>query len=325
LKNFPTVMSNFCFIISSIGGPKILSPLLSVNLDPNIAYFVYQRMPSDDFMKALVQCIGEDIQRDIIYLTEDSEIVPGCIYFFSFDHQYRFEDDWIRVLPIAADDNLSATHLDSILISAGNSNHRSSVVVLSGIFIDRDGIGGIKYLKDSGSKIYGTLEKDTPVFEMINDLTEQNLIDDLYSPHSVLSHLEFGPHVAPGTHAEKILIVDDEEEIRNVIGDILSLENVFCDLATDGLDAISKIQRNKYSGIILDMKMPELNGVKTLAALQTMEPNLPILIITGFDDKQTHDAAKSENVVGVLIKPFTGEDIKKYLPRLFSPTQKIPS
>jgi len=318
-------MSNFCFILSSIGGPKILSPLLSLNVSRDAVYLVYQRMPSDDFMKALVQCIGEDIQQDIIYLTEDAEIIPGCIYFFSFDHQYKFEDDWIRVSPFIPGEGPGAGHLDTILKSAGNSNHRSSVVVLSGIFIDRDGIGGIKYLKDSGSKIYGTLEKDTPVFDMISDLQEQNLIDELYSPHSILSHLEFGPHVTPGTRAKKILIVDDEEEIRNVIGDILSLENIFCDFATDGLDAISKIQRNKYSGIILDMKMPELNGVKTLAALQTMEPNLPILIITGFDDNQTREATENKNVVGVLIKPFTGEDIKKFLPQLFSQTQKIHS
>ncbi len=313
-------MENLCFIISSIGGPKILSPLLSKNLRMDTIYMVYQRMPSDAFMKALVECIGEDVQRQIIYLKEDSQLVPGGIYFFSSEFQYRFEKDWIRVSPAQQQENYQESHLDSILISAGNSPYRSAVVVLSGMFIDRDGIGGIRYLKETGAKVYGTPQHETPVYDMIDDLQRESLLDELQPSSTIMSQVEFGIHVVPGNTTDKVLIVDDEEDVREIVGDILGLENISCDYATDGLNAISKIQRNKYSAIVMDMKMPELDGLKTLTALTTMEPNLPILIITGYDDSQTHDAAKSQNVIGVLLKPFTGEDIKKYLPQL-APSQ----
>jgi CheY-like chemotaxis protein len=131
-----------------------------------------------------------------------------------------------------------------------------------------------------------------------------------------MANLDFSTRMHPEISQHHWLVVDDEKNVRDVIGDILFFEKIACDFATDGLDALRKIQKTRYSGMILDIKMPEMDGLQTLNALQTIDPDIPILIITGFDDEQTQKAAENPNVVGILLKPFTGEDIKGHLHKI---------
>ena len=62
----------------------------------------------------------------------------------------------------------------------------------------------------------------------------------------------------------KILIVDDEALIRDVVREYLLLENFLVDEASDGIEALDKIEKNNYSLVILDIMMPKKDGYQTL-------------------------------------------------------------
>jgi CheY-like chemotaxis protein len=271
-------------------------------------------MPSDEFMDVLINCLQEDIQRPIVYLKGSVQPNPGTLYFLSSQFEYQIEGDSIKARHLGSGQRIF--QINRLLQSCAESSNESAVIILSGMIIDGEGIDGIRALKEKGARVLATSKGHTPVFQMIEELLSLNLVDELYPPASLMANLEFKFPGVIGKGEERWLIVDDEAEVREVIGEILELENISCDFAQDGLDALGKIQKFKYSALVLDMKMPELDGYQTLMALETIEPYIPTLIITGYDDDQTWAAGKRPNVVGILLKPFTGGDLKRYLPRL---------
>ncbi|MBF0432029.1 MAG: response regulator [Fibrobacteria bacterium] len=306
-------MYNICFVISSIGGPKIIGPLFTREVPDDTVFIIYQRMPTREFMEAFLDCLREDIPRHIEFVEKDTRPVPGGVYFISNQFQYILDDDYLRVVNHENNPEESAD-INSLLLSVADSNYSAAVVVLSGMLEDKGWVDGIRALKANGAQVLATSRSHTPVYQMIEELQKLDLIDDLYPPTSLLANLEF-THAPQADRAKAHwLVVDDEENVREVIGDILFFENIACDFAKDGLEALSKVQKTKYSAIMLDIKMPELNGLKTIEALETIEPNIPVLIITGYDDSQTKAASHKPNVIGILLKPFTGEDIKKFFP-----------
>ena len=111
-----------------------------------------------------------------------------------------------------------------------------------------------------------------------------------------------------------ILVADDEEKIRTMLADMLKVHGIASDCAVDGLDALRKIQKGKYDCLILDLNMPEMDGIRTLEALKTIDPTLPIVVVTGLDDGARVQAAKEFNVLGILQKPFPLEKLKRLLP-----------
>ncbi len=79
----------------------------------------------------------------------------------------------------------------------------------------------------------------------------------------------------------KILIVDDEPTIRKALREILEFENYAVDEGVDGMDCIHKAQREKYDVIILDIKMPKMDGMDALERLQILQPETPVVMISG--------------------------------------------
>ena len=79
----------------------------------------------------------------------------------------------------------------------------------------------------------------------------------------------------------RILIVDDEQSIRRVLRDILELEKYQVDEAVDGLDCLVKLKQNEYDAIILDIKMPKMDGMEALDKIQQLATDTPIVMISG--------------------------------------------
>ena len=69
----------------------------------------------------------------------------------------------------------------------------------------------------------------------------------------------------------KVLIVDDEELIRNVIKEYLKIDNIDYDEASDGINAIKLVKNNNYDCIIMDIMMPNLDGYKTVEEIKKMK------------------------------------------------------
>jgi CheY-like chemotaxis protein len=193
-----------------------------------------------------------------------------------------------------------------------------AVVALSGMLTDDDGIAGIAVLAGLGVPVLGTLESNTPVFDMIDQLRRRGVMGELYPPKYLLEHVGFKePRRDRVTRKEppRLLVADDDESVRSAIGDLLRAAGVACEFAADGLDALRKIQKGKFDALFLDLHMPEMDGLKTLEALKTIDPALPIVILTGLDDERLR-LAREFKIVDVLLKPFSTEKMKKILPKL---------
>ena len=79
----------------------------------------------------------------------------------------------------------------------------------------------------------------------------------------------------------KILIVDDDKGIRTTLRDILEMEKYEVQEAVDGLDCLVKIKQAKYDVVILDVKMPKMDGMEVVEKIQTLQPDLPVVMISG--------------------------------------------
>ena len=100
-----------------------------------------------------------------------------------------------------------------------------------------------------------------------------------------------------------LLIIDDEQSIRNTIREIFEFEKYEVEEAVDGLDGIDKIKNNKYDVVLLDIKMPEMDGMEVLEKIQVLQPDLPIVMISGHGSLETAVEAVKMGAYDYISKP----------------------
>jgi chemosensory pili system protein ChpA (sensor histidine kinase/response regulator) len=121
--------------------------------------------------------------------------------------------------------------------------------------------------------------------------------------------------------AERILVVDDDDDIREVMHDMLTSEGFRVDVARDGLDALAKLDGTSQPPLILlDMMMPGMDGETFLKILRG-KPALadaPVVVISG--NAAARDAARRLRAAACLMKPFELEDLLGVVRRFTQPT-----
>ncbi len=119
----------------------------------------------------------------------------------------------------------------------------------------------------------------------------------------------------------RVLIIDDEAEIRRNLTVGLTQEDYSVVACPDGISAIHELNqaRNKglaYDYLVTDIFMPDIDGLKILKVIKNQYPDLPVLVITGFGDERLMVTALSENNTGYLDKPFEIPDLVEALEEL---------
>ncbi len=106
-----------------------------------------------------------------------------------------------------------------------------------------------------------------------------------------------------------ILIIDDEEVMRDVLGSLLSAEGYRVDLARTGEEGLEKFRERPYDLVLLDVSMPGMGGIATLQELLRLDPEAVVVIITAYATFETAMAAWQLGAFNCIRKPFQNEQI----------------
>ena len=102
----------------------------------------------------------------------------------------------------------------------------------------------------------------------------------------------------------KVLVVDDEEHIRDILKETLESEDMRVDTATNGQEGLEKLLVQKYDLLLLDIKMPLRDGVSLLREIKKQDKSLPVIIITGMATHEEMEEALAHGSCKCIRKPF---------------------
>jgi DNA-binding NtrC family response regulator len=108
----------------------------------------------------------------------------------------------------------------------------------------------------------------------------------------------------------RILVVDDDESIRNTVKAILEDEGYIVDVAATGREAIKRTEETLYNVALLDIRLPDMEGVELLKLMKDAVPRTRKIMVTGYPSMQNAVAALNKNADVYLIKPV---DLEKLL------------
>ena len=106
------------------------------------------------------------------------------------------------------------------------------------------------------------------------------------------------------TDRPRILVVDDEASIRDLLAKTLALAEYDVDTAPDGRSALERLRLYPYDLLIADLKMPGIDGLAVIREAKRLKADLPIIIITGYSTESAAIEAVNLGVAGYLTKPF---------------------
>jgi DNA-binding response OmpR family regulator len=120
-----------------------------------------------------------------------------------------------------------------------------------------------------------------------------------------MGHTLMAENLRTSASVYTILVVDDEELIRNLLVTFLSKMGHSCVIAIDGVDALDKMKRNKIDIVITDIKMPNMDGIILTNKISLQYPELPIMVMTAFDEEYSAGVAISAGAREFIKKPFS--------------------
>ena len=113
------------------------------------------------------------------------------------------------------------------------------------------------------------------------------------------------PALRPAVMARpRLLVVDDEASIRDLLAKTLALAEYEVDVAPDSRSALDRLRMYPYDLLIADLKMPGMDGLALIREAKRYKENLPVIIITGFSSESSAIDAVNLGVSGYLTKPF---------------------
>ena len=112
---------------------------------------------------------------------------------------------------------------------------------------------------------------------------------------------------------KRILIVDDDTEIRDLLEFDIASSGYFVDTASDGMEGLTKALNNKYDLILLDVMMPKMNGFEVCKNIRAAKINVPILMLTAKGTIGDKTSGFDSGADDYLVKPF---DIQEVLLRI---------
>ena len=108
---------------------------------------------------------------------------------------------------------------------------------------------------------------------------------------------------------EQILIVDDEEAIREVVSALLKAQDYRCTVCSNGRMALESFRNNSFDLVLSDIVMPEMDGLKLLAELRLEDPDVPVIMVTAMHDISIALEAIRAGAYDYILKPFEKDQL----------------
>ncbi len=115
---------------------------------------------------------------------------------------------------------------------------------------------------------------------------------------------------------KRLLIVDDEEDLRNLLSQFLATKGYEVQSAEDGEKAIELLYANSFDVVLLDIQMPKLGGIGVLKYINQHTPQTKVIILTGYGDLKNAMEAKEYGASDFINKPYKLEDILSTIERV---------
>jgi len=115
------------------------------------------------------------------------------------------------------------------------------------------------------------------------------------------------PHSAP------VLIIEDEPDIREVLSDLLQHDGYQVRSAETGAEGIAEVAHHPYSAVLLDLGLPDLDGLSVLRAVKSVDPELPVIILTAYVEDDIKADALGQGAFAYLRKPYKQKELRSAL------------
>ncbi len=112
------------------------------------------------------------------------------------------------------------------------------------------------------------------------------------------------------TGKASILVADDEESLRLVLRTVLTKAGYHVDVVDNGLDAVNKVRETSYDVVMLDVRMPQLDGLQAFYRIQGFASELPVILMTAFGSAQITVEAMKHGAFDYITKPFDVDEVK---------------
>ncbi|TYR95933.1 response regulator, partial [Citrobacter freundii] len=113
----------------------------------------------------------------------------------------------------------------------------------------------------------------------------------------------------------RILIVDDEDNVRRMLATAFSLQGHETHCASDGKAALSLFSEMQPDVVLMDIRMPEMDGIDALKVMRTQQPRIPVILMTAYAEVETAVEALRSGAFDYVIKPFDLDELSMVIQR----------
>lgn len=108
---------------------------------------------------------------------------------------------------------------------------------------------------------------------------------------------------------KNILIVDDDKFILNIFCRILQKQGYNVDVVETGQETLEKMNEKKYDLVLIDVNLPDVNGIDLVSKINSINPNIIKIILTGFPSIEDATNSMDQGVAAYLVKPVKSEEL----------------
>jgi two-component system OmpR family response regulator len=114
----------------------------------------------------------------------------------------------------------------------------------------------------------------------------------------------------PGSATKRLLIVEDDRDLREALKDLLRGSGYIVDDCVDGNGALAAVAAHAFDLAIIDLVLPDINGLALLRSVRKSQPRLPILVVTGLADLESRVAGLDSGADDYVVKPFAMPELE---------------